>query len=155
MLALALVAGLGTALYQPASKSALAGLAGKRAEAAMGTLVTIWSAASVAGPALGAALLLAVSPSALLLLNAATFLVSALVLSRLALDREETVPGAVAATDNVNLAIAAGELVTAHEADAEADRARGARRAARGARRGGAQRDRRRRAPRRRSRSRS
>ena len=109
--------GLGTALYHPASKAALAGLAGKRAEDAMGALVTIWSAASVAGPALGAALLLAVSTSVLLLLNAATFLVSALVLNRLALDREETVHGAVATSDNVNLAIAAGELVTAHEAD--------------------------------------
>ncbi len=117
VLVLALVAGMGTALYQPASKAALAGLAGKRAEDAMGALVTIWSAASVAGPALGAALLLGVSTSVLLALNAASFLVSALVLNRLALDREETVHGAVATSDNVNLAIAAGELVTAHEAD--------------------------------------
>jgi len=118
ILALALVAGLGTALYHPASKSALAGLAGDRAEMAMGALVTSWSAASVAGPALGAALLLAVSPSTLLALNAATFVVSALVLSRLALDRKETVAGSVAASDNINLAIAAGELVTAHDPDA-------------------------------------
>jgi MFS family permease len=117
VLALALVAGMGTALYQPASKAALAGLAGKRAEEALGALVTVWSAASVAGPALGAALLLAVSTSELLLLDAASFLASALVLNRLALDREETVAGAVATSDNVNLAIAAGELVTAHEAD--------------------------------------
>ncbi len=117
VLALALVAGMGTALYQPASKAALAGLAGKRAEEAMGALVTIWSAASVAGPALGAALLLGVSTSELLLINAASFLVSALVLNRLPLDREETVAGAVATSDNVNLAIAAGELVTAHEPD--------------------------------------
>ncbi len=117
VLALALVAGAGTALYQPASKAALAGLAGKRAEAAMGALVMIWSAASVAGPALGAALLLGVSTSVLLLLNAATFVASALVLNRLSLDREETVHGAVATSDNMNLAIAAGELVTAHEAD--------------------------------------
>lgn len=117
VLALALVAGMGTALYQPASKAALAGLAGKRAEEAMGTLVTMWSLASVAGPALGAALLLGVSTSVLLLLNATSFVVSALVLSRLALDREETVHGTVATSDNVNLAIAAGELVTAHEPD--------------------------------------
>lgn len=124
VLVLALVAGMGTALYQPASKAALAGLAGQRAEEALGTLVTIWSAASVAGPALGAALLLGVSTSALLLINAVSFLVSALVLNRLALDREETVAGAVATSDtgsagtgNVNLAIAAGELVTAHEPD--------------------------------------
>jgi MFS family permease len=115
--ALAVVAGMGTALYQPASKTALAGLAGKRAEEALGALVTIWSAASVVGPGLGAALLLGVSTSGLMLIDAASFLVSALVLNRLALDREETVSGAVAMSDNVNLAIAAGELVTAHEAD--------------------------------------
>ena len=118
VLALALVAGLGTASYHPASKTALAGLAGERAEAAMGALVTMWSAASVAGPAVGAALLLAVSPSVLLALDAATFFVSAFVLSRLALDREETIAGTDATSDNVNLAIAAGELVTPHEADA-------------------------------------
>jgi MFS family permease len=118
VLALALVAGMGTALYHPASKASLAGLAGDRAEAAMGALVTVWSAASVAGPALGAALLLAVSPSVLLALDAATFFVSAVVLSRLALDREETVAGTHATSDNVNLAIAAGELVTAHDGDA-------------------------------------
>ena len=118
VLTLALVAGLGTALYHPAAKASLAGLAGERAEDAMGALVTTWSAASVAGPAVGAALLLAVSPSVLLLLDAATFAVSALVMSRLALDGEEPAGDAVAASDNVNLAIAAGELVTAHDADA-------------------------------------
>ncbi len=118
VLTLALAAGLGTALYHPAAKASLAGLAGERAEAAMGALVTTWSAASVAGPATGAALLLAVSPSVLLLLDAATFAVSALVMSRLALDGDEPAGDAVAASDNVNLAIAAGELVTAHDADA-------------------------------------
>ncbi|MEY2442876.1 MAG: hypothetical protein QOJ46_2302 [bacterium] len=118
ILALALVAGVGTAMHHPAAKAALAGLAGPRADAAMGALVTIWSAATVAGPALGAALLLAVSPSVLLGLDAATFLASAIVLSRLPLDRPKRVASAVAASDNVNLAIAAGELVTAHEAEA-------------------------------------
>ena len=124
VLTLALVAGLGSAMYHPASKSALAGLAGDRAETAMGALVTMWSAASVAGPALGAGLLLAASPSALLLINAATFAVSALVLNQLPLDREETISGAAggatadtgsAGTGTVNLSIAAGELVTAHD----------------------------------------
>lgn len=117
VLALALGAGMGTALYQPASKAALAAVAGRRAEEAMGTLVTIWSAASVLGPALGAALLLGLSPSALMLVNAATFAVSAIVLSGLELDRPQPAAGALVATD-VNLAIAAGELVTAHDADA-------------------------------------
>jgi MFS family permease len=112
---LALLVGLGTALHHPASRSALAGLAGRRADNAMGALVTVWSAASVLGPALGAVLLLGVSPSSLLLVNAATFLVSAVLLSRLPLDRAPVGPSAVASSDNVNLAIAAGELVTAHE----------------------------------------
>ena len=121
VLVLALVAGVGTAMFHPASKSALAGLAGDDAERAMGALVTMWSAASVVGPALGAVLLLVFSPSALLLVDAATFFVSAVVLSRLALDREETVPGSDAVSDagfasNVNLAIAAGELPV-HETD--------------------------------------
>ncbi len=118
ILALALAAGIGTAMHHPASKAALAGLAGPRADTAMGALVTIWSAATVAGPALGAALLLAVSTSELLLLDAATFLVSAIVLSRLPLDRATDGASTVAASDNVNLAIAAGELVTAQDADA-------------------------------------
>jgi MFS family permease len=125
ILVLALIAGAGTALYHPASKSALAGLAGHDAGTAMGALVTIWSTASVAGPALGAALLLALTPSALLLVDATTFLISAAILSRLALDRPP--PAVAAAGDaalataqsaNVNLAIAAGELVPAQDGDA-------------------------------------
>jgi MFS family permease len=119
ILVLALVAGLGTALYHPASKSSLAGLAGPRTDDAMGALVTIWSASTVVGPALGAGLLLALSPSALLLVNAATFLASAAVLARLPLDRVAIVPNPVAASDNVNLAIAAGELVTVHDGDGQ------------------------------------
>ncbi len=84
---LALVAGLGGALYQPAAKSALPGLAGDRADEAMGALVASWSAASMIGPALGAGLLVLVSPSTLLIVNAATFIVSAIVLSRLPIGR--------------------------------------------------------------------
>ncbi|MEA2219633.1 MAG: hypothetical protein QOJ35_2259 [Solirubrobacteraceae bacterium] len=118
ILALALAAGIGTALAAPAAKAALAGIAGPLAEPAMGALVMVWSVSTVAGPALGALLLLTVSTPALLLLDAATFVVSAIVLSSLALDRKMTVTDAVAASDNVNLAIAAGELVTAHDGDA-------------------------------------
>jgi hypothetical protein len=105
-------------MHHPASKAALAGLAGPRADTAMGALVTVWSAATVAGPALGTALLLAVSPSVLLGVDAVTFLASAIVLGRLPLDRPKRVANAIAASDNVNLAIAAGELVTAHDAEA-------------------------------------
>jgi MFS family permease len=127
ILALALVAGIGTALYHPAAKSALAGLAAPHGDTAMGALVTVWSASSVAGPAVATVLLLALSPSELLLVDAATFLISAVVLSRLPLDREEAVPAvpaapaaprAVAASDDVNLAIAAGTLVTAQDGEA-------------------------------------
>ena len=49
ILALALVAGIGTALYHPAAKSALAGLAAPHGDSAMGAFVTVWSASSVAG----------------------------------------------------------------------------------------------------------
>jgi MFS family permease len=111
-LVLALLAGVGTALYHPAAKSALAALAGPRGDTAMGALVTIWSAASVAGPGLATGLLLALSPSALLLVNAATFLISALVLRTLPLDEEEAVPEAVAAApDDLNVALVTGEPV--------------------------------------------
>ena len=95
IVALALVAGLGAALYQPAAKSALPGLAGEHADRAMGALVASWSAAGVIGPGLGAALLALASPADLLLVNAATFLVSATVLGRLAID----VPASVDAAD--------------------------------------------------------
>jgi MFS family permease len=104
ILALALIAGTGTALYHPASKSALAELAGPHAGTAMGALVTIWSAASVAGPALGAALLLTLTPPTLLLLDAATFLISALVLNKLPLDHHHDVVAAAAAPGDVSLA---------------------------------------------------
>jgi MFS family permease len=93
---LALVAGLGGALYQPAAKSALPGLAGDRADEAMGALVASWSAASMIGPALGAGLLVLVSPSTLLVVNAATFLVSAVVLGRLPIGRPAAAPSAAA-----------------------------------------------------------
>jgi MFS family permease len=97
LILLALLAGVGGALYQPAAKSALPGLAGERADEAMGALVASWSAAGMIGPALGAALLVVLSPTDLLLVNAATFLLSAIVLSRLAIDRPA--PRAVPAPD--------------------------------------------------------
>ncbi len=100
LVAFALVAGLGGALYQPAAKSALPGLAGDRADAAMGALVASWSAAGMIGPALGAGLLVVLSPSSLLLLNAATFLVSAIVLSRLPLGRAATATASEDAAGN-------------------------------------------------------
>jgi len=97
---LALVAGIGAALYQPAAKSALPGLAGENADRAMGALVASWSAAGMIGPGIGAALLVVVSPADLLLVNAATFLVSAVVLGRLPIDA----PSAVAVVDEADAA---------------------------------------------------
>ena len=90
IIGLALVAGLGGALYQPAAKSALPGLAGEHADRAMGVLVASWSAAGMVGPGLGAGLLVVLSPASLMLVNAATFLVSAIVLARLPIDAART-----------------------------------------------------------------
>jgi MFS family permease len=98
IVALATVAGVGTALFHPASKSALADLAAPRGDVAMGALVTVWSAASVVGPALAALLLLAFSPAVLLLADAATFLASGIVLSRLRLDGAKAATGDGAVT---------------------------------------------------------
>lgn len=86
LIGLALVAGTGGALYQPAAKSALPGLAGRHADRAMAALVASWSAAAMIGPGLGAGLLVVMSSSDLLLVNAATFLLSAIVLGRLPID---------------------------------------------------------------------
>jgi MFS family permease len=140
ILALALVAGIGTALYHPAAKSALAGLAAPHGDTAMGALVTVWSASSVAGPAVATLLLLALSPSDLLLVDATTFFISAVVLSRLPLDREEALaavpvaaamPSSVAVADDVNLAIVAGSPVTAADSAPIAHGVRAGLRAAR------------------------
>jgi hypothetical protein len=68
----------------------------------MGSLVASWSAAGMIGPGLGAALLAVVSPAELLLVNAATFLVSAIVLGRLRLDRPAR--AAVAPADESSVA---------------------------------------------------
>jgi MFS family permease len=136
ILVLALVAGMGTALYHPASKAALAGMAGPRADTALGALVTIWSAASVAGPALATVMLIALSPASLLLVDAATFLVSAIILRRLPLDGERAADAAVDAPTDLNIAIVTGEPVSL-EVEGDPELAHGVRaglRAARGVR---------------------
>ena len=99
IIALALVAGVGGALYQPAAKSALPGLAGAHADKAMGALVASWSAAGMIGPALGAGLLVVMSPAGLLLVNAATFLLSAIVLARLPIDAARVAAAAAGRAD--------------------------------------------------------
>ncbi|HEX6391106.1 MAG TPA: MFS transporter, partial [Solirubrobacteraceae bacterium] len=105
LVALALVAGAGGALYQPAAKSALPGLAGPHADRAMAALVASWSAAAMIGPGLGAGLLVFLSAADLMLVNAATFLLSAMVLARLPIDG----PSSVAATEVATPDEAAGD----------------------------------------------
>lgn len=85
-LVLSAVAGVGTSLFAPASKAAIPALAGEQADEAVGVSVTLWSAATLAGPALGAGLLLFAPVETLLLLNAASFAISAVTLLGLPLD---------------------------------------------------------------------
>jgi MFS family permease len=83
--ALALLAGVGTALFTPASLAALPSLvAARRRPAATALYGAINDVGFTAGPALAAAVLTAGGATAILTANAATFAVSALVLSRLA-----------------------------------------------------------------------
>jgi MFS family permease len=83
-IALALVAGAGTALFTPAALSALPSLVDERrlppATALFGTFSDL---GFTVGPALAAVGLVLGGPETLLLVNAATFLVSAIVLARL------------------------------------------------------------------------
>jgi predicted MFS family arabinose efflux permease len=82
--ALALLAGIGTALFTPASLAALPSLVEKRRLPAATSLYGAISDLGLAvGPALAAGLLLLVSPEGVLAANSLTFLASALVLARL------------------------------------------------------------------------
>jgi MFS family permease len=83
-LALALVAGLGTALFKPAALASLPSLVDKeRSAAAMSLYGAITDFGYTVGPAMAAALLVVVGPDDLLILNGATFAVSGVVLARL------------------------------------------------------------------------
>ncbi len=84
--ALTFAAGLGGAMFRPASRAAIPHLAGGRADEAAGAVVTVGSAGTLIGPALGAAILLIAPVQTLLLVNALTFAVSAYVLLGLQLD---------------------------------------------------------------------
>ncbi|HEX8743451.1 MAG TPA: MFS transporter [Thermoleophilaceae bacterium] len=82
--AFALVAGVGTALFRPATMAALPSLVREERSAAATSLYGATSQAGfVAGPALAALALLAVGPEELLLANGATFAISAAILARL------------------------------------------------------------------------
>jgi MFS family permease len=80
-LAFALIAGSGTALFKPASLAALPSLArAERLPAATALYGAITDIGFIAGPAIAALVLIVGSPEAVLLANAATFAVSAIVL---------------------------------------------------------------------------
>ena len=82
--ALAVVAGAGTALFNPASLAAVPSLVSpERLPAATALYGAITDLGFIVGPALAALLLLFGGPDVILYVNAGTFAVSALVLSRL------------------------------------------------------------------------
>lgn len=82
--ALALLAGLGTGLFNPASLAAIPSLVqSERLPAATALYGAITDLGFILGPALAALLLLLGGPDAILIANAATFALSGLVLTRL------------------------------------------------------------------------
>jgi len=82
--ALALLAGLGTGLFNPASLAAIPSLVkSERLPAATALYGAITDLGFILGPALAALLLLLGGPDAILIANAATFAISALVLAQL------------------------------------------------------------------------
>jgi MFS family permease len=84
MIALALVLGMGNALFRPATSALLPALVGpERLTAANALYGSSRDAGHLLGPACAAAVLLFTGAEALLALNAATFVVSALLLTRL------------------------------------------------------------------------
>jgi MFS family permease len=91
LLALALVAGVGNALFRPASVALMPALvAEEHLPAANGLYRALRDSGVMLGPAIAAIALLFTGPTALLLLNAATFAVSAALLSLLRRDRLAT-----------------------------------------------------------------
>ena len=84
MICFALLAGLGTAIFRPATYALLPGLvARERLAAANGLFNAARDTGFLLGPMLAAALLAAASPAAVLGVNAVTFALSALLLARL------------------------------------------------------------------------
>jgi MFS family permease len=86
-LAFALLAGVGTAAFQPASLAALPGLVERpRLPAATSLYGALTDVGFVAGPAVAAALMLVGGPELVLGINAATFAISALLLMTIRFD---------------------------------------------------------------------
>lgn len=83
-MALALVAGAGTALFRPAVLASLPGMVGReRLPAATSLFGAINDLGNTLGPAIAAAALVLISPEALMAVNGTTFAVSALLLASL------------------------------------------------------------------------
>ena len=80
------IIGAGSALFRPASRSAIPTIGGDRSDDVVGAVVTISSASALIGPGIGALLLLVAPVQMLLLASALTFAVAALVLLGLTLD---------------------------------------------------------------------
>jgi MFS family permease len=88
-LALALVAGVGTAVFRPASLAGLPSLVGQKDSAVATSLFSATNQVGwTVGPAIAAGVLLVASPEVVTLANGITFALSALLLVRLPLDRE-------------------------------------------------------------------
>jgi MFS family permease len=86
MIASALVAGIGTALFNPAALASLPAIApGPRRPAAMSLYAALDDLGLTVGPAIAGVLLLVFNPHTLMGLNAVTYLISALMLSTLPL----------------------------------------------------------------------
>jgi NRE family putative nickel resistance protein-like MFS transporter len=79
------IAGAADAAYMPISKAALGDVAGEQYEPAMRIMISSLTTMQTVGPALAAGLLLVMGAPMLLLLNAATFLLSAAVLMTVAI----------------------------------------------------------------------
>jgi MFS family permease len=91
MIAGALLAGVGSAVFSPSALASLTRLAGsERRAAALAVFGALDDAGTTIGPALGGALLAVLEPTALLGLNAATYAVSALIILRLPASGSET-----------------------------------------------------------------
>jgi MFS family permease len=92
LLALALVAGVGNALFRPASAALMPALVPEEhLPAANGLYRALRDSGVMLGPAIAALTLLVTGPTALLLVNAATFAASAALLSLLRRDRTSAV----------------------------------------------------------------
>jgi MFS family permease len=101
LVALALVAGVGSALFRPATCALLPAIVdARRLGAANGLFGAMRETGQLIGPALAAAVLLFAAPAAIVAFNAVTFGISALMLSRL---RGHVRP--VASSDGENAAI--------------------------------------------------